>query len=153
MIEVLDKIASILSSLTIIIGSLVVAYSFRYKFDSEVRNLYIKNCEKICEALDKVATTGEVSNEAYNQITLAFLDSQIYLHNDIIEFTEDIRKKVINLQCKQMQLENLDVGAERNQKCDEEAKLKVDLDNKRKEARKIYRKYIVNEPFAKFSKK
>lgn len=142
-----DKMASILSSLTIIIGTIAVALTFRYKFDSEIRNLYIKNCEKICDALDELTRTGNVTNEMYNQILLAFLDAQIYLHKDIVDFTDDIRKKIIDLQTKQMESENLKVGEKRSQNYKESCDIKIYLDNKRKEARKFYRKHIVSEPF------
>lgn len=127
--------------------------SFKYKFNPEIIKLYRENCEKVYEALEEITRSGKVSNETENKILEAYLEAKTYLHKDIVEFTEDIRKKSLSLKCILNEIEPLPVGEKRTKKCAEMLKLNIYLDDKRFETRNVYRKCIVNEPFAKFRKK
>lgn len=62
-------------------------------------------------------------------------------------FIEGIRKDIVDLLYIRKKLEALDVGEERNKFCDKEAEILIEVSEKRREVRKIYRKYLINEPF------
>lgn len=149
MIDYIDKIASILSSLTIIIGSIILASSFRYKFDSEIRNLYIKNCETVREALSKITANGTASNDDYLKINSALLDAEIYLHKSIVVFLKELKEKIVILQMNEKLLETLPPGEERNEKTQKVTDTLIYIGEKVKILKNIYRKYIISEPFEK----
>ena len=85
------SIATIFASLTVIIGSLWVAFSFKYKYDADTRKLYLQNFEKVWDVTSELYRTGQYSNEMHNKITEAFIEAKVYLPSEIRDIIEDIR--------------------------------------------------------------
>lgn len=139
----------LLSSIFFLIAAIIGMSAFKYKYDSNTRDLYIENSKKIREVLGYIISYGKINPEMYNQARIAFQEASLYLHSDIIAFTEKVLDLIIELEKYGSQLEDLKVGEKRSKIVHLEAKVKEQLWNLNKEALNIYRKHIVQSPIGK----
>lgn len=140
-LENIDKIAATLASLTVIIGSIWVAFSFKYKHNADVRNLYLKNFEKVWEVAREFYGPRRTTPNILNKITSAFVEAQIYLPKNIIDFIEDIRIKLVEVMTLE---EELQEKFEYNNNAN---KIRDDINNKMKNVKNLYRKHIIDDPW------
>jgi Na+/phosphate symporter len=147
MLDTLDKIASILSGFGIFIISILVYFQFKYKHDAEVRALYLKSYQAIWDIACELFQTGQSTNEMHNKITEAFTEAKVYLHEDIVNLIEDIRCKLIKLNCIQSQLEGLKTGTGRSQLCEEARQIKLYIHEKTTNIQYLYRKHLIDDPW------
>jgi hypothetical protein len=146
MLDTIDKIASIIQGFGIFIISILVYFQFKYKHDAEVRALYIKNYQAIWDISCELFQTGRSTDAMHNKITEAFTEAKVYLHKDIVNFIEDIRCKLIKLNCIQSELVDLEVGTARSQLCEEARQIKIYINEKTKNVQYLYRKHLVHDP-------
>lgn len=144
-LEVADKIASILSSITLIIGSISLAISFKYKHDAETRNLYINNYKKVETVLKQIVGDGNCKNDELILLREAKNEAALYLPNQIFEYIDDLYIKTVDLIECDVRLRALQEGQERDRIYEKESELLRYFGEKIKDCHNVYRTQIVSE--------
>lgn len=97
MLDTLDKITSILSSLTLILGSIYVIFSFKYKHDAEIRKMYMESYKKINNEIKSmhVDLTNNTldSDKIINNIIEILNESELFLHYEVLNFIKNLKSK------------------------------------------------------------
>jgi len=150
--EVFKSFIELLSSIFFLFAAIIGANAFMYKHDSSIRDLYIENCKKIREVLGYVYRSGNINPEMHNLAKEAFQEASIYLHADIIKFTDDVLMLLIKVNCCQSKLDGLEVGPKRSLVCNNQAQYLIELDELNKKSMDVYRKHIVQDSMFKKAK-
>jgi len=144
-LDTINKIILLITSLCFLTGIIWAFFSFKYKFDTDLRNLYIKNCEKVLSGLRQIGRDAYISNETLSLFASARQEAEIYLHREIFNFVDDLYSKSIKLNYYNRKLEKLDVGEERSKICAKEAEILDYFTDKLRDIRSFYRKFLINE--------
>lgn len=147
-IEFTKTIIELISSIFILIAAIIGKIAFKYKYDANVRDLYIENCKKIKEVL-LFASSGNITAEIITQIREVKNDAEIYLHKDIIDFVNQVFDSICNKKCYEDKLTGI---------LDEEKRVKIielssqeslQISNLLRKTAEVYRKHIVQSPIEK----
>jgi len=141
-LEIANKIISLITSICFFLGIIWASSSFKYKLDTETRTLYVKNCEKVFNALQKVCSSTTACDKAIELLREAKYEAEIYLDKEIFKFIEELFQKIVHLQY--LNTENPTNYPKGPQ---ERKELLMDLSDKLRETKNFYRKFIVKESF------
>ena len=131
--------------ITIIIGALWAMFAFKYKYDANVRALYIENSRKMENLFAEFFQTGNVTPETQNIVFEAYREAALYLHKDIVKIISEIKECIIRMDVLKMQLKpNVDDN-ERKRMCEELYELDLKMSDYSAKLTKSYRKHILND--------
>lgn len=153
--SIIDLISSGLVLGGIIWGAWKAATFFNYKYDSDIRNLYIENCKKIRSIMGKVISCREADNNDIYQIQTLLQDALIFLHKDIVNYLKNVCDAMISLNCYKIDLEAFyGTDAERKEYFSKHTDAFNRLVDLNKMSFLVYRKHIVKDGlgFDKFKK-
>ena len=157
--ENFKNLIELISAGTVIVGTIVIAVKavgfFNYKYDSDIRNLYIENCKKIRAIMGKIISAGEAENSDIYSAQVLLQDALIFLHKDVANYLKEVCDAIVVLTCYKVDLATHNLPEDKRQEYidkNEDALNKIlDLN---KQSFLIYRKHIVKDGlgFDKFKK-
>lgn len=136
------------SSIVFFIATIIGYFAFKYRYDANVRDLYIENCKNLQKILKNFTGSNHVNIELIQEASNVLSESKLYLHSDIINLNE----KVLNLLSEYYPISKrlsdnsfLDEETRLN-KIHRQSKIELELDDLYKNSYKIYRKHIIQNP-------
>lgn len=135
----------VIMHITIIFGTLWAIFAFKYKYDANVRALYIENSRKMENLFAEFFQTGNVTPETQNIVFEAYREATLYLHKDIVKIISDIKECIIKMDVLKMRLEPTIDDNERKRICDELYELDLKMSDYSAKLTKSYRKHILND--------
>lgn len=87
----------IITSLFIFIGAIFAYLTFKYKFDSSIRDLYIENIKAVYSILENIIENREINITQIDKIQELELYSKIYLHSDISHFIKVVHGQLTTM--------------------------------------------------------
>lgn len=134
----LDTLITALMNLSIIGSAVWLFFSFKYKFDENIRNLYIEHSKKVYSILKNLSSRFSLDLEHEKLLKEALIEAETYLHNDIVNYVEEIRQVSISLKLEDQNLS----------KTNDDKKFLTQTENVEilfNKHSKIYRKFILTE--------
>lgn len=107
----IKDIISIITNVFVIAFGLVAFFSFKYRFDENIRNLYYKNYLKFKEALTKFNGEEKITPEIEKLIDEAYEEARLYLSPKVCQIGSDIWCNKQNYLFSEWVLENKDSSA------------------------------------------
>lgn len=153
--SIIDLISSGLVLGGIMWGAWKAVTFFNYKYDSDIRNLYIENCKKIRSIMGKVISTREADDNDIKLAQTLLQDALIFLHEDIVDYLKNVCNAIIDLNCYKIDLEIFyGTEMERKEYFSRNTNAFNRLVNFNKQSFLVYRKHIVKDGlrFDKFKK-
>lgn len=149
--EIAKVILEFLSSLLVFLGIIIASWKglafFKYKIDADTRELYINNANEVNKILGYFYANGRVKWEQIFELNNAYRNASLYLHKDVVEFIETLRKYLCELTALQDELEPLPVGEERTKHCKKILELKLKISEHSKSLYQVYRNQILDDGF------
>lgn len=149
----------LISAVTVIIGTIIVSVKaigfFNYKYDSDIRNLYVENCKKIRAIMGKIISTGEVENRDVYSAQALLQDALIFLHEDVANYLKEVCDAIVILISYKVALVTHNIPEEKRQEYIGKSTDTLDkISDLNKQSFLIYRKHIVKDGlgFDKFKK-
>ncbi len=148
-IELAKSIIDLISSIFILGGIIWAAYKavalFNYKYDAEIRNMYIQNCKNVRKIMGKVMTTGIVDESDCEEIKRNLQDAMLFLHEDVVNFTFQVYNVITSLKDNIITLEDTFDASVKKEKAEKIYKARNRLVDLNKKSLSIYRKHIVKD--------
>ena len=144
--SIIDLVSSGLILGGIIWGAFKAKAFFSYKYDTEIRNMYIGNCKQARDVMGKVITTREVTNDDFHNIQTLLQDALIFLHKDIANYLKKVCDSMIDLNYYKIDLKSFyGTNTERKEYLSKHTDAFNRLVDLNKQSFLIYRKHIVND--------
>lgn len=121
-------------------------FSFKYKHDEHVRNLYIESAKKLDLVFKEISRHANIDDEHFNMLIEVQSEAMLYLHKDIVQYIEKLRHLVVDLQVLKMQIDATEIKTDKRSELVEQhgEKLKA-IFALYDDFYKIYRKQILND--------
>ncbi len=121
-------------------------FSFKYKHDEHVRNLYIENAKKLDLIFKDIFKHANIDDKYFNLLQEIQKEAMLYLHKDIVQYIEKLRDLIVALHVLKEKMSNLNIDKdERNRLIKLHAEKLKEISNLYKDFYKIYRKQIIND--------
>lgn len=125
--SILSSLATILASLTVIIGSIWVACSFKYKHDAEVRKMLIENYKKFEPIAKEILANAKAPFEKVKDLWEILDEAELCFHRELVNFIKNFKSKYIKLHVIQQKMDSPQSEYDRLTKIDEEFKLLIEF--------------------------
>ena len=126
--------------------SIYTSLKFKSKCNSDERNIYINNANKIRKIIALIIEKDFIENDCINELKFIYHEAKLCLNKEIVEFTNDILTLVIKLQKIQIEL-SIKIDDERmGQLLNNKEDIMNRLNYYNNISLDIYRKCIVSEP-------
>lgn len=86
----LKFIIDFITSIVICCSAIIAFITFQYKYDSSVRDLYVKSCTDVYSLLDNIIENRTVTGQQLNKLQESEIYAQLYLHEDIVKFIKHL---------------------------------------------------------------
>ena len=146
--SIIELISSGLVLVGIIWGTWKAKAFFSYKYDAEIRSMYIKNCNNVREIMGRIISRGEAKESDIKAIRQPLQDAYLFLHQDIIKFLQKVYKVTVDMWENSLTLETFNEPTQtQKQQIELHDKLMLEMKSLNKQSYKLYRKHIVNDGF------
>ena len=147
----------VITSLCIFIGAIFAYLTFKYKFDSSIRDLYIENSKSVYSILENIIEQQEINIKQVDKMQELELYSKIYLHSDISHFINIIHGQLTTMWGITLKIESIGSCEDINSKVNvEKLKEKSEYEQQKQQSKEelikyknnlpdIYRKHIISE--------
>ena len=147
--ELAKSIIELISSICVLGGVIWMAYKavalFHYKYDAEIRNMYIENCRNVRNIMGKVMTTGEIDEFDCEGIKINLQDAMLFLHEDVVKFVSQVYNIITSLKDNKISLEDTFEGPDRKIRIEKREVARNTLVDLNRKSLLIYRKHIVKD--------
>ena len=130
-------------------------FSFKYKHDEHVINLYIENAKKLDLIFKDIFKHANIDDKYFNLLQEIQKEAMLYLHKDIVQYIEKLRDLIVALHVLKEKMSNRNIDKdEENRLIKLHAEKLKEISNLYKDFYKIYRKQILNDgiDWTKYSK-
>ncbi len=147
--ELAKSVIDLISSIFILGGIIWATYKavalFNYRYDSEIRKMYIDNCKSIREIIGRVMISGVVTTNDYEEVKEVFQNSVLFLHKDVVDFTFQVYNVIATIEYNEIDLADAYDDNIRKEKAEKICNARNKLVDLNKKSLIIYRKHIVND--------
>lgn len=143
--EQIKIVLECITSICFLVGVWKGVLFFGYKNDSTIRNLYIEHAKKIDKIFYLHYWHSEMNEELRQLLFEVSKDAILFLHKDIVNFTERLTNLLFDLDILRIELDDLPVGDKRTKICEKQCNLRIQIHEIQKEYLKIYRKHILKD--------
>lgn len=147
--EMTKSIIDLLSSFCVLGGVLLAAYKaialFNYKYDAEIRNMYIENCRNVRNIMGKIMITGVIDESDCEEIKRNLQDAMLFLHEDVVKFVSQVYNVITSLKDNEITLEDTYDEPVRKIKIERSEIARNTLVELNKKSLLVYRKHIVKD--------
>ena len=70
---------------------------FKYRYDADVRGMYINSCYKIRQIMGEIISQGKASKNHLDNIKNLLQDALVFLHKDVAIFIKDVYNTTLDI--------------------------------------------------------